>query len=131
MIVLIHFLRFFHDFVFPPSILSHFPLAFLHNFSPFFQLDVLWAHSVTPPLVLHRPPLRARLRARFVGNCILRSRRDQNKRAMYSRIMCFQYGQSWPPSGPQLSSEWRMPLPSRISERRYDRPDVFHWPAHG
>src|SRR5260370_17260456 len=103
MIVLIHFLRFLHDFLFPPSISSQFPLASSHNFSPFFQLDVLWAHSVTPPLVLHRPRLWLDSRARFVGNCILRSRRDQNKRAMYSRIMCFQYAQSLPPSTPQLS----------------------------
>src|ERR1700740_908386 len=97
----------------------------LRTTSPLFQLDVLWTPSVTRPLVLHGP----RLRARFVGKCILRSRRDQNKRAMYSRIMCFQYGQSWPPSGPQLSSEWRMPLPARISERRYDGPEFSHWPV--
>ncbi len=42
----------------------------------------------------------------------------QNKRAMYSRIWCFQYGQSWPPCGPQLSREWRMPFAARTSERR-------------
>jgi hypothetical protein len=54
---------------------------------------------------------------------------DQNKRAMYSRIMCFQYGQSCPPSGPQLSSEWRMPLPPRTSDRRYDGPEFSHCPV--
>src|SRR5260370_13507859 len=36
---------------------------------------------------------------------------------MYSRIWCFQYGQSWPPCGPQLSSEWRIALLQRTSER--------------
>src|ERR1700687_2632775 len=46
------------------------------------------------------------------------ARGNQKRRAMYSRIWCFQYGQSWPPSGPQLSREWRMPLLARISERR-------------
>ena len=53
----------------------------------------------------------------------------QKRRAMYSRIMCFQYGQSCPPSGPQLSSEWRIPFPARISERRYDGPEFSHWPV--
>jgi hypothetical protein len=32
-----------------------------------------------------------------------RARTIQNRREMYSRIWCFQYGQSWPPWGPQLS----------------------------
>lgn len=43
---------------------------------------------------------------------------DQKRRDTYSRIWCFQYGQSWPPSGPQLSREWRMPLFVSTSERR-------------
>jgi hypothetical protein len=55
--------------------------------------------------------------------------RRQNKREMYSRIMCFQYGQSWPPCSPQLSSEWRMPFPPRISDRRYDGPEFSHCPV--
>ncbi len=54
---------------------------------------------------------------------------DQKSRAMYSRIMCFQYGQSCPPSGPQLSSEWRMPFPPRISDKRYDGPEFSHCPV--
>ena len=43
--------------------------------------------------------------------------RAQNKWEMYSRIWCFQYGQSCPPIGPQLSSEWRIPLCARIPEK--------------
>src|SRR5437879_4863657 len=64
--------------------------------------------------------VRPKLRGRFAG---------QNRRETYSRIMCFQYGQSCPPSGPQLSSECRMPFPPRISESRYDGPEFSHWPV--
>ncbi len=53
----------------------------------------------------------------------------QNKRAMYSRIWCFQYGQSWPPCGPQLSREWRMPLEASTSESRYEGPEFSHGPV--
>ena len=53
----------------------------------------------------------------------------QNKRAMYSRIWCFQYGQSCPPCGPQLSREWRMPFAARTSERRYEGPEFSHGPV--
>ena len=56
-------------------------------------------------------------------------RPNQNRRATYSRIMCFQYGQSCPPSGPQLSSEWRMPFPASTSDRRYDGPEFSHCPV--
>src|SRR6266436_2682534 len=62
-------------------------------------------------------------------DCGLVFRNAQKRREMYSRIWCFQYGQSWPPSGPQLSREWRMPLLARISERRYDGPEFSHWPV--
>src|SRR5712664_1534177 len=68
MTLLIHFLRFLHGFLFPPSISSQSQLASSHNFSPFFQLDVLWAHSVTPPLVrivLDWGPIRSSIRGQF------------------------------------------------------------------
>src|SRR5260221_2283311 len=54
-----------------------------------------------------------------------RERRAQNRREMYSRIWCFQYGQSWPPSRPQLSREWRMPFAARISGRREGGAGIF------
>src|SRR5260221_9117694 len=53
----------------------------------------------------------------------------QNRREMYSRIWCFQYGQSWPPSGPQLSREWRIPFAARISGRREEGAEFSHWPV--
>ena len=37
----------------------------------------------------------------------------------YSFIWRFQYGQSWPPSGPQSSTEWRMPRDHRTPESWY------------
>jgi hypothetical protein len=53
----------------------------------------------------------------------------QKSRATYSRIWCFQYGQSCPPSGPQLSSECRIPLLESISDNRYVGPLFSHGPV--
>src|SRR6266478_3089642 len=55
--------------------------------------------------------------------------KTQNSLEIYSRIWCFQYGQSWPPCGPQLSSEWRIPLLERTSDRRYVGPLFSHEPV--
>src|SRR5215471_12084810 len=53
----------------------------------------------------------------------------QNKCETYSRIWCFQYGQSCPPIGPQLSKEWRIPLLARIPEKWYVGPEFSHCPV--
>jgi hypothetical protein len=107
-----------------------------HNLTNPFSHNSFYFTSIQNPrgCTLREPVLRPRRRpccafSRICFSRIGRAKGHQKRRAMYSRIMCFQYGQSCPPSGPQLSSEWRMPFPARISERRYEGPEFSHCPV--
>jgi hypothetical protein len=88
--------------------------------SPVASVDC--AYFPSPQGCTERPP-------NLVSPLVTRHFRPRNKREMYSRIWRFQYGQSCPPCGPQLSREWRMPLLARISQSRYDGLEFSHGPV--
>ena len=66
----------------------------------------LVAKGRDPPHERSECPLARQRQARFVKAAA----RTPKLPLRYSRIWCFQYGQSWPPSGPQSSRWWGMPL---------------------
>src|SRR5271165_2937333 len=98
-------------FALGPFILGGVPQDFAHfffhaatvTFSAALQFRLNFRFQITHYKLRHTPP------AIMIAGGVL-----QNNWEMYSRISRFQNGQSWPPSGPQLSTEWRIPLLAKI-----------------